>query len=121
MKYLAIKIPLNSHSFWLGDDIICYLKHIEDKNINTGNGYDTEIEVTGNFKYLTILSKATQLSKDWINILKNDGLYIKSWVEEPKPKYFDIFGPFDAADRYFDAKELFDSLPDDYLILIPEK
>lgn len=53
----------------------------------------------------------------FISLLKSNYCHLKEWAEEPNPVDFDIFGLFDAADRFEEAVKQYENAPEDYLIL----
>jgi hypothetical protein len=53
----------------------------------------------------------------FISLLKSNDCLIKEWAIEPNPIDFDVFGLFDAADRFDEAVKKFENTPEDYLIL----
>lgn len=52
-----------------------------------------------------------------VSLLKVNDCIIKEWAEEPNPIDFDVFGLFDAADRFDEAIKQYENAPEDYLIL----
>lgn len=66
-------------------------------------------------QYFEMLKKTPKGSLK--TLLKYNDLYIKEWIEEPNPIDFDVFGLFDAADRFDEAIKEYEKTPEDYLIL----
>jgi len=66
-------------------------------------------------QYMECLTKTAKESL--ISLLKANDCLTMELSEEPNPIDFDIFGLFDAADRFDEAITKYEKRPEDYLIL----
>lgn len=66
-------------------------------------------------QYQEILQNTAKESLE--TLIMSNNCYLKDWMLEPNPKDFDVFGIFDAADRFDEAMKDYENAPEDFLIL----
>ena len=112
-NYKRFDIPKNEYT------IVGKLSELtEDQCINLVEGYGV---LNGWRNYLVesqYMECLTPTAKEsLVSLLKANDCLTKEWAEEPNPIDFDIFGLFDAADRFDEAIKKYERAPEDYLIL----
>lgn len=99
---IHIEIPPTPSNDMQGDWKMGYVDY-EDQGEFAGWGGD-----------VNYYRKATD---SFISLLKLNECFIKEWIDEPNPLNFDIYGLFDAADRFNEALKEYEKIPEDFLIL----
>lgn len=98
-----------------------FVEHAPSPSNDMSGGYDIQFvdyENLGEYAGWNGDAGCYQKAKDsFISLLKSNDCPIKEWAEEPNPNDFDIFGLFDAADRFDEAVKQYENAPEDYLIL----